>query len=62
MVLFEINQRFKGHYFNELHVSFKYAYIFFVNKAKFVQVLRIYANLSKIVVTGKLIYFWKRDG
>ena len=28
MILFEINQMFKGHFFNELHVSFKYAYFF----------------------------------
>ena len=26
MVLFEIHQKFKGHFFNELRVTFKYAY------------------------------------
>ena len=64
MVLFEVHQRFKGHFFNELRVSFKYAY-FFVNKTRFVQVLRIHAYLSKrdkYFVTGRLIYCWKQDG
>ena len=51
-------------YFLDLLGFFKCIFLF-VNKTKFVQVLRIYVNLSKSYknfVTGKLIYFWKQGG
>ena len=65
MVLFEIHQSFKDHFFNELFNAFPLSIHILVNTTKFVKVLRIYVHLSesyKHFITGKLIYFWKQDG
>ena len=72
MVLFEIHQRFKGHFLNELRVSFKKVLIFHL-KSLFSK-KTVLKNLLKF--TGKNLYkrpflmklqlyslqlYWKRD-